>query len=283
MLKYKKIFLGNSCNNRCLHCSYRQKDPSSTDINTILHSLNQKKEENVLFYGGEPALRNDLFQIINAAKENGYRRIKLLTNGRAFSDINFLYQTINAGCYLFEIKLWGSNPSLHDYLTQSPNSFEETISGLENLANLPYDKFVCVRIPVCKENYADVENTVATALNFGVNRIILSMQDHQLVFHTVLPHIKNAINISIFNRIWVLTEGLPFCIMQGLEQHMNEIYQGWDSLYEKTFKQHGHCFECVHKEICPGVESGYPEKHGDKEFSPVPANKYSRDIKALYE
>ncbi len=93
MLKYKNIFLGNSCNNRCLHCSYRQKDPSSTDINTILHSLNQKKEENVLFYGGEPALRNDLFQIINAAKENGYRRIKLLTNGRAFSDINFLYQT----------------------------------------------------------------------------------------------------------------------------------------------------------------------------------------------
>ena len=283
MLKYKEIFLGKSCNNRCLHCSYRRKDTSSTDINTILHSLNQKKEENVLFYGGEPALRNDLFQIINAAKENGYRRIKLLTNGRAFSDINFLYQTINAGCYLFEIKLWGSNPSLHNYLTQSPNSFEETISGLENLANLPYDKFVCVRIPVCKENYADVENTVAAALNFGVNRIILSMQDHRLVFHTVFPHIGNAINISIFNRIWVLTEGLPFCIMQGLEQHMNEIYQGWDSLYEKTFKQHGHCFECIYKEICPGVESGYLEKHGDKEFSPVPANKYSRDIKALYE
>jgi hypothetical protein len=31
------------------------------------------------------------------------------------------------------------------------------------------------------------------------------------------------------------------------------------------------------------VESGYLEKHGDKEFSTVPANRYSRDIKALYE
>jgi MoaA/NifB/PqqE/SkfB family radical SAM enzyme len=292
MLKYKEIFLGKDCNNRCVHCSYRRQAQSKPDINTIISSLQSPprlpladggRTDNILLYGGEPALRNDLFQIINAAKENGYRRIKLLTNGRAFSDINFLYQTINAGCYLFEIKLWGSNPSLHDYLTQSPNSFEETISGLENLANLPYEKFVCVRIPVCKENYADVENTVAAALNFGVNRIILSLCDHSVDIRNVLANVRNAINISIFNRTWILTEGMPFCVMQGMEQHIGEIIFGLNTTYEKTFRQHKYCKECIYGELCPGIETKHLEQYGDREFPPVIAGKYHQDIRRLYE
>jgi MoaA/NifB/PqqE/SkfB family radical SAM enzyme len=253
------------------------------DISQISASLNQKEEDNVAFYGGEPMLRNDLSGIINAAKGNGYRRIKLITNGRAFSDIRFLQQVMTAGCHLFEISLWGSNPSLHDHITRTPGSFRDTIHGLENLAGHPEDKFICIRIPVCKENYSDMENTVVTALNFGINRIVLSVQDYQVSFQSVLPHIKNAINISIFNRTWVLTEGLPFCIMQGLEGHMGEIYYGWDNIYDRIFQKHKYCGDCIYKELCPGVEAGYADRFGAEEFTPVPASKYFPNIKALYE
>lgn len=297
MLKYKEIFLGTRCNNNCLYCAYRQNEKSEPDLNTIISSLNKSlqlppiskggqgrvKEENVAFYGGDPTLRSDLFEIIHEAKTNGYRRIKLITNGRAFSDIQYLYHIINSGCYLFEIKLWGSNPSLHDHITQTAGSFWETIQGLENLAGLPDEKFVCVRIPICKENYTDLENCVSTALNFGVNRIILSLQDYKMAFNQVLPHIKNAINISIFNRIWIQTEGMPFCIMQGLEQHIGEILNGLNTMYEKTFKHHEYCIQCIYKELCPGTEVRYLGQFGHKEFSPVVINKYFQNIKALYE
>lgn len=283
MLRYKEIFISDQCNNNCLHCPFRQKYSSQPDLNTIITSLKQKNEDNVAFYGGEPTLRNDLLEIILAAKKNGYRRIKLLTNGRAFSDIQFLQQIVSSGCYLFEIKLWGSNPSLHDHITQMTGSFRETIQGLENLAGLPHEKFVSVRIPICKENYADLENTVVTVLNFGINRVILSFHDYKLAFTKVLPHIKNAINISIFNRIWILTEGLPFCIMHGQENHMAEIYHGWDTIYDRTFKHHAYCVDCIYREICPGVEVRYLEQFGEKEFSPVIVNKYFQSIKTLYE
>ncbi len=284
MLKYKEIFLGGSnCNNKCLHCSIREKDSSKTDLSSILLSLKQKTEENVALYGGDPTLRSDLFEIIRAARLDGYRRIKLLTNGRAFSDIQFLDQILKAGCNLFEITLWGSNPSLHDYLTQTSGSFWETIRGLENLAGLADNKFVCIRIPVCKENYSDLENCVTTALNFGINRIILSFQDHHLAFQQVLPHINNAINISIFNRIWIQTEGIPFCIMNGLEQHIGEILAGLNTIYSKTFQHHNCCIQCIYKDLCPGVETGYVDHVGDKEFTPVLANRYSQDIRTLYE
>jgi len=283
MLKYKDIFLGNACNNRCIHCSYRGENSSHIGLPTILDSLNKKQEDSVLFYGGEPTLREDLLQIVRAANAAGNRRIKLLTNGRALSDMQFLYQLIQAGCCLFEIKLWSSNPSLHDHLTQTENSFLETIRGLENLAGFPDEKFVCVRIPVCNENLSDMENTVVTAINFGVNRIILDLHDYRLPFQSVLPHIRNAINISIFNRIWILTEGLPFCVMQGLEKHMSEIYQGWETLYETIFNRHKYCMDCVYHDFCPGVARSYLETFGDKDFIPVAVNTHSEDIKKLYE
>ncbi|MFZ3135820.1 MAG: radical SAM protein [Thermodesulfovibrionales bacterium] len=283
MLKYKEIFLGNSpCNNKCLYCSIREKDSSKTDLSSVLSSLKEKSEENIALYGGDPTLRSDLFEIIRAARLDGYRRIKLLTNGRAFSDIQSLDQIMKAGCNLFEITLWGSNPSLHDYLTQTSGSFLGTIRGLENLAGLADDRFVCIRIPVCKENHADLENCVTTALSFNVNRIILSFQDNSLSFKQVLPHINNAINISIFNRIWIQTEGIPFCIMQGMEQHIGEILSGLNTIYERTFQHHNCCIQCIYKDLCPGIEVRYVEHFGDKEFSPVLANRYSQDIKALY-
>lgn len=284
MLKYKEIFLGkSSCNNKCLHCSIREKDSSKTDLSSILSSLKEQTEENIALYGGDPTLRRDLFEIIRSAKRAGYRRIKLLTNGRAFLNLQLVDQTIKAGCNLFEITLWGSNPSLHDYLTQTSGSFRETIRGLENLAGLADNRFVCIRIPVCKENYSDIENCVTTALSFNVNRIILSFQDNRLSFQQFLPHINNAINISIFNRIWIQIEGIPFCIMQGLEHHIGEILSGLNAIYERTFQHYNCCIQCVYKDLCPGLEVKYVEHFGDKEFSPVITNRYSQDIRTLYE
>jgi MoaA/NifB/PqqE/SkfB family radical SAM enzyme len=284
LLRYKEIFLGNSpCSNTCLYCPIREKDSSKTDLHSILSSLRQRTEENVAFYGGDPALRKDLFEIIRAAKNNGYRRIKLFTNGRAFSDRYFLDQVITAGCSLFEIPLWGSHPSLHDHLTQAPGSFHETLRGLENLAGISHDTFVCVRIPLSVKNYTDGENIVALALGLNINRIILSMQDSGLSFRSAFPHIKNAINISIFNRIWAQTEGIPFCIMQGLEQHIGEILSGRDTICERTFRYHDSCMQCTYKDICPGTEAEYLQQFGDDEFSPVKADKYSQEIRALHE
>jgi hypothetical protein len=135
-------------------------------------------------------LNKDLFAIIDAAKKNGYGESSSHQQ-QGFLRCQFLYRVIAAGA------AWrigcGSHPPLHDHLTRTAGSFQETVRGLENLAGFPEDKFVCIRIPVCKENYTDLGNTVATALGFGVNRIILSFEDHALSFQSALPHIHNAV------------------------------------------------------------------------------------------
>jgi hypothetical protein len=283
MIKYKETFLGNRCNNQCLYCPYRHGESLQPDLDTITTALERGKEDSIVFYGGEPTLRNDLPRIILTAQRNGYRRIKLVTNGRSLSDNQFLAQIVDAGCYHFEIKLWGSNPDLHDYLTQTPNSFLQTMQGLENLQGLSVDKFTCLRIPICKQNYTDMINTIITGINFGINRIVLSLQDHRLPLKDLLPHIKIALNISILNRVWILTEGLPFCVMQGLEHHIGEIYSGYDNeMNRRSYKHHKHCQHCMYQGICPGVEVEYLNRFGHAEFSPIKRSKHFEDIRALY-
>jgi sulfatase maturation enzyme AslB (radical SAM superfamily) len=283
LLQYRKIFLGGPCNNNCLHCLPEHKDSPKVDLSSIRSSLDQKEFDGIVLYGGEPTLRNDLLNIVNTAREKGCRRIKIITNGRTFSNIQYLQQVMRAGSSLFEITLWGSNPNLHEYLSRAPGSFWETMNGLQNLSGLPHDKFVCVRIPVCKENLADLENSVITALNIGAHRIILSIQDQTLSFQSALGHISNSINISIFNRVWILTEGVPFCIMQGLEQHMSEIYSGWETLYERIYQQPRQCAECIYRQLCPGIDVHYVKHFGNREFLPVKAGKHFDDIKVLYD
>ncbi|MEW6214815.1 MAG: hypothetical protein AB1478_06360, partial [Nitrospirota bacterium] len=75
---------------------------------------------------------------------------------------------------------------------------------------------------------------------------------------------------------------LPFCVMQGLEHHIGEIYYGYNTIPDKTYKHHKYCQDCIYQEICPGVEIRYLKQFGDIEFSPVKASIYFQDIKALY-
>jgi sulfatase maturation enzyme AslB (radical SAM superfamily) len=283
LLRYKKIFLGGRCNNNCVHCPSEHKDSPPVDNRAVRDLLEQQETDNIVLYGGEPTLRNDLMDLIHSARIKGCRRIKLVTNGRSFSNVNYLQQVINAGCSLFEITLWGSNPNIHEYLSRMPGSFWETINGLGNLSDIPHDKFVCVRIPICKENLSDIENTVMTALNMSVHRIILSMQDQNLSFQSALPHISNSINISIFNRVWILTEGIPFCLMQGLEPHISEICTGWETIYQRMFQKNKECIECLYRDLCPGPDSRYVQQFGKREFSPVRAGRHFEDIKTLYD
>lgn len=284
MLRYKKIFVGKICNNRCRYCNYRGEDIREPDLNNLIDAIKDQKPDNssydgIMFYGGEPVLRKDIFFMIKEARLLGWRRIKILTNGRAFSYPELVDVFINEGCSIFEIKIFGSKPDIHDAITQVPNSFFETIRGFENLANNQKKKFVCARISVNRNNFVDLENIVALVINMMVNRIILSVDDYTISLKALLPHVRNAINISIFNRVWVLTEGLRFCNMNGLEKHISEIYSGWNA--DERFVYSPECERCVLKLYCPGISEKYASIYGYNEFEPAVDRKIAEDLRIL--
>ena len=47
MLRYKEIFLGSQCNNKCPYCPVCHKDVPQPDFNSLLDSLKKREDDNV--------------------------------------------------------------------------------------------------------------------------------------------------------------------------------------------------------------------------------------------
>ncbi len=85
------ITLTNRCNLKCIMCSFHNypmdiKDELSTkDIISMLDQIKILKIGNITFSGGEPLLRDDIFEIIHYASRLGLNTT-LLTNGTIVND-----------------------------------------------------------------------------------------------------------------------------------------------------------------------------------------------------
>ncbi len=282
MIEYRKVFIGSVCNNNCLYCPYPQKE--SRSLSEIEADLEEKGDyDSVEIFGGEPTLRGDLIEIIKFAKEVGYKRIKLRTNGRILSNWNALRMLISEGCYLFEIKVWGSNPQLFDSLTRAQGSFYETFQGIQNLISLTssgvtnVSPFVSVLIPLVKENYFYAESIARSLFSFRIDRLTFSLWDSSLPLKKALYYVQNAIEACIFSKVWSLTKGIPPCFMEGFEHHVGEFLENIFEGYIKAEK----CKKCVYDDVCPGVKEEYYKFLGEKGVEPVEESGYLEDLRVL--
>jgi len=262
MVKYKRIFLGPECNNNCLPCQEKNgsTDPDLSDIKARISRRNSF--DSVELYGGEPTVRGDFFEILNAAQNEGYKRIKIVTNARAFANMDTALRTAESGCYFFEIKVHHHEPAIHDYITQVSGSLQQTLQGIINLRTIdtlhdqPFNPFIHLRIPVSTQNYEHIGNVALALIPYEIDRITLSFDDSQIEMHEALPYIQAAINASI---------------------HVSEVFHpaAWD--FEKSER----CEDCVYNDVCPGITSGYFHKFGFHKLEPVLESRHADDIRRL--
>lgn len=282
MIEYRRVFIGSVCNNNCLYCPYPQKENRS--LSHIKADLKEKGDyDSVEIFGGEPTLRNDLIEIIKFAREVGYKRIKLQTNGRILSNWNALRMLIGEGCYLFEVKVWGFNPQLFDSLTRAQGSFYETFQGIQNLVSLTssgassVSPFVSVLIPLVKENYLYVESIARSLFPFRIDRLTFSLWDTSLPLKEALYYVQNAIEACIFSKVWSLTKGIPPCFMEGFEHHVSEFLERKFEGYVKAKR----CKKCVYDAVCPGVKEKYYKSLGEEGVEPIKKSSYVEDLRDL--
>lgn len=255
LLDYHPIFTGNNCNNNCLNCEFygqERKDRPLADIKKEIESLSEI--DNLMLCGGEPTIREDLLEIIKAAKNKGAKRIKLLTNGRAFSDINAVVTATNSHVHHYDIKLLGGNPQQHDSQTGISNSFSQTIQGINNikkytLPNIGKSPFVQIRIGITKQNYLHLSSIVVSILPLYVDRITLDFIDKDLNYTDIFKPVDDAIKTGVFSKVWVETEKIPACYLSGLEVHISEFYQ---KITYNSGKQKN-CKKCSINDYCPGI------------------------------
>jgi hypothetical protein len=285
MVPFHEVFVGFRCNLQCRECAARESGVAGRSKSEIVTAMTACAEprEGIAFSGGEPLLRSDLLELTQAARELGFPRIRLRTNGTPLADSRLLHHLLNSGCHHFEIKLFAAEPRFHDRITGVSGSLEQTWSGLELLrrAMIPgrpdRQPFVGLLIPLRGDNVPNLPETILALVGLRPDRIVLSWEITTEPISRALPAVRNAVNLALLNRTWILTENLPLCLMKDLEVHVAELYLPPRIPYEQVAP----CQRCVYRDLCPGIPSRSLKTRLHQEIKPVSASVHLDAIRSL--
>jgi len=294
------IKTGFLCNNNCRFCVQAHKkrfgNRSTIDIKRDLEEAKKNNCEGVVFTGGEPTIRSDIFELVICAKNLGFKIIQLQTNARMLSYNKFCKEIIKAGVNEFSPAIHGHTAELHDYLTRAKGSFNQTVKAIKNLREL--DQYIITNTVVVKPNYKHLPALARLLVKLRVDQFQFAFMhavgNAYTYFNQMMPkvslaapYIKKGLQIGIDNGIKVMAEAMSFCTMQGYEKYCSEFYMpkteirdinSFDPSFEKTRKEYGkikfpQCKECKFDNVCEGPWREYAEKMGSKEFQAVKGKK----------
>lgn len=290
------IKTGYLCNNNCRFCvqAHNKKYGNRTteEIKESLREALKKGATGVVFTGGEFTIRKDAFELVNYAKELGFEVIQLQSNGRMFSNMNFVKKMIACGANEFGPSLHGYKAEIHDYLTRSEGAWKQTVQGIINIKKM--NQKVIINSVVVKPNYRYTPHFAKLCVKLKVDQFQFAFVHAQgnawnnyeqmmPVMSLAVPYIKRGLQIGIDAGINVMTEAVPYCLMKGYEKYVAELYipktivreyKQWVEDFEKIRKNEGkglfeQCKECRYRLICEGPWKEYPERMGTDEFKPV--------------
>lgn len=189
---YIHVDITHRCNLKCLCCrwhsplitSMRDKsiceDISLEMFEDLCEDLHSMGTREIYFVGtGEPFLHPEIFRLIAAAKEKGFKLV-LYTNGLALDEIT-AGKLIDLGLDVLRVSLWASSPEkfVEQVKQMTPDKFDSIIDGMAILtetkrrlgSSLPLLE-LCQTIT--RENLEDLDETVALAQKTGCEKMCFS-------------------------------------------------------------------------------------------------------------
>ncbi len=160
------------CNLKCLHCySFSQSDLRADELNTAEAKklLSQLVEVNcpvLLFSGGEPLLRGDLFELLAEAKQLDLRTV-ISTNGTLI-DSAAADKLAKSGVGYVGISIDGDE-EFHDKFRASRGSFKAAVTGIENCQKAGLK--TGLRFTITKQNADQIPSVFELAASIGSRRI----------------------------------------------------------------------------------------------------------------
>jgi uncharacterized radical SAM superfamily Fe-S cluster-containing enzyme len=125
------------CNNRCAFCTtgtraQRDGDPAAHEALLVEHR--RRGATALELEGGEPTLAPHLFPLIRRARQLGYRRVALTTNGRLASYPSFGRALARSGATSIDFSIHGPTATLHGEHVGVDDAFEQVLAGARNVA-----------------------------------------------------------------------------------------------------------------------------------------------------
>lgn len=262
------FMMTEACNSNCIMCPMsvdaRRRGLSASDIevDALLDAI-PEDVEHIDITGGEPLLRwRQVLHIMRTINERWPdAEVLVLTNGRALS-LGFLQREIwplLTNRYQFAIPIHAPDSALHDRITQTPGSFEQSMAGIKFLSstrarieirivahklNMHALSDTCGMLCTCGERI-DVVHLVAMEMNgcAAYNREALWL-DYDRLYRAAEPGLMRLIR----HRIDVGLYDFPLCALPQYAWPLaRQSITPWKVRYPRA------CDTCSVKEACGGL------------------------------
>lgn len=166
------------CNLACVHC--RRLDVAQTlcrdDLSTaealgLIRSLPQTGRPILVFSGGEPLMRPDVFDLASEATHLGLP-IALATNG-TIMDEQVARRIVDVGFRRVSISFDGPDAQTHDQFRGIDGAFESSVRGFTLLRE--HGMSVQMNTTVAKHNYQKLDQMYQLALDLGADALHIFM------------------------------------------------------------------------------------------------------------
>jgi His-Xaa-Ser system radical SAM maturase HxsC len=263
------LFVTEQCNNRCLMCCQPPTQNNDIDFffeqNLELLKTAPKSLPIIGISGGEPTLAGErFFELVSAIRQHlPDTTIHILTNGRTFINENYAekLKKVGGNNLLLGIPIHNDSSLIHDKIAGAKNAFNETITGLYNLAALDISIELCIvinklnyrRLPQLSDYIFENISFVNCVSFMAMEHIGFAVKNSEQIWvepKDYADHLKEAVlNLNSWN-VDVSIFNLPLCLLPN-ELHIfaRKSISDWKNSYTDI------CNDCHKKENCCGLFS----------------------------
>ncbi len=158
-----------SCNLDCIHCrAAASRGPYKGEFSTekffqVMDEIEKVGKPIIILTGGEPLLREDIFDISKYGVEKGFRMV-MATNGTLVNEDN-IKKMLDAGIQRISMSIDGATPESHDEFRKVKGSFQKVMDAIEicKKYNMPFQ----INTTITKINLDEIPGIFNLVENLG--------------------------------------------------------------------------------------------------------------------
>lgn len=156
------------CHLKCKHCYRDAGEKDAAELSTaegkaLVEEIAKAGFKILILSGGEPLLREDIFELVAHARSVGLRPVFGTTGTTITTEVARKLKEAGAAC--IGISLDSAGPKIHDEFRQVPGSWQAAVEGMRNCreVGLPFQ----VHTTVVEQNYGEFEAITDLAIAEG--------------------------------------------------------------------------------------------------------------------
>ena len=305
------VNLDERCNENCVFCVVKGNNVgkfgsmTKSEAKKIIKEFINNNGKIIVFTGGEPTLRKDLPDIVKyAVSFDKLKAVSIITNGTMLANKNYLERLIDVdkkNKVSFCFSLHSHKKEISELLTNSKNTFNKTITGIENVIKrrkisiyqvitsknykdlLEFSKFL-------NKNYPEIRD-ITFAYPFPQGNALLNKWIY-VKLEKLRPHLLKALEFLEKKQYIVNIAAcgqFPLCAIPGFEEKVilpltdseenisgvvgektfHEFEMASDEWVNQYKSKNEKCRECLLNKYCQGFWKEYVDMFGFNGIKPI--------------